>query len=165
MPGDTTLKLILTEQQRIGGAVATLADAIHAHNVENAKFPEKVRLIIQEEIPKCPAYQYFHRRGDGDRLDETTHEVDTHGQLIESLKEKIQDQQAEIDRMRRKISINPNGSKSPWWAPSLVKATIALVGALGATGLGAWGVHCSSAKTEGTDTARGAQPPVASNNK
>lgn len=119
---------------------------------------------FKEHREACKAYQKFDKMDDG--LHDTTQNVNIQAEQIKALVEKNRELKDELQNLRRsKISLNPKGQKAPWWAPSLVKVTIALVGALGATGLGAWGVHCSSAKTEGTDTARGAQPPVASNNK
>jgi hypothetical protein len=121
---DTTLQLILTEQQRIGGAIAELSSAVHAHNIENAKLPEKVRTIVIEEMGRCPAFIHF---------DEINKKTNEHEERIRAAQERF-----------ARNSRGPR-NKTPWWAPTFAKVIGAVVALFITSGFGAWGVHCSSA--------------------
>jgi hypothetical protein len=131
---NATLQLILNEQQRIGTSMAELALSVNAHNVENARLPDKIRLVVREEMKECPAYIHF------DELDRRTNDVTG---VVRVHEERIRAAQERIARNSR----GPR-NKAPWWAPTFAKVIAAFALLLTTSGLGAWGVHCSSASKQ-----------------
>lgn len=119
------------------------------HDEVLSRLPQDISRAFREHRETCEAYKHFDDFRN--QVTETTGVVNVHEERIRAAQEKL-----------AKDSRYPKG-KTPWWSPLAVKVALAIAGALSAGGLGAWGVHCSVSKTAAeTDTARGAQPPVAS---
>lgn len=121
------------------------------HDEVLSRLPRDISRAFSEHRETCEAYKHFDDFRN--QVTETTGVVSVHEERIRAAQERL-----------AKDSRYPKG-KAPWYAPIFVKIGLAIVGALSAGGLGAWGVHCSSTKPPESDTARGGPAPIVQANR